>query len=92
MLTLASKSGDPAKGALLAFVYALGIGIPFLLIAAGFSWASKSMAFFKRHIRGFNVAGGVLLMVLGALLALGWWDRLTAWLQGEVFYYFQLSL
>ena len=92
VLTLASKSGDPAKGALLAFVYALGIGIPFLLIAAGFSWASKSMAFFKRHIRGFNVAGGVLLMVLGALLALGWWDRLTAWLQGEVFYYFQLSL
>jgi cytochrome c-type biogenesis protein len=92
VLTLASKTGDPVKGALLAFVYALGIGIPFLLIAAGFSWASKSMAFFKRNIRAFNIAGGVMLMILGALLALGWWDRITAWLQGEVFIYFQLGL
>lgn len=92
VLTLASKTGDPAKGALLAFVYALGIGIPFLIIAAGFGWAAKSMAFFKKHIRGFNIAGGVMLMVLGLLLALGWWDRLTAWLQGEVFSYFQLTI
>jgi cytochrome c-type biogenesis protein len=91
VLTLASKTGDPIKGAVLAFVYALGIGIPFLLIAAGFSWATKSMAFFKRHIRTFNVVGGVMLMILGLLLTLGWWDKLTAWLQGEVFYYFQLS-
>lgn len=91
VLTLASKTGDPVKGAVLAFVYALGIGIPFLLIAAGFSWATKSMDFFKRHIRTFNVVGGVMLMILGLLLTLGWWDKLTAWLQGEVFYYFQLS-
>lgn len=92
VLTLASKTGDPAKGALLAFVYALGIGIPFLLIAAGFGWAARSMQFFKRHIRKFNIAGGALLMVLGVLLALGLWDSLTAWLQGEVFGYFQLGL
>ena len=92
VLTLASQTGSPAKGALLAFVYALGIGIPFLLIAAGFGWATRSMAFFKRHIRAFNIAGGSLLMLLGVLITFGLWDALTAWLQGEVFGYFQLTL
>jgi cytochrome c-type biogenesis protein len=50
------------------------------------------MAFFKRHIRAFNIAGGSLLMLLGVLITFGLWDALTAWLQGEVFGYFQLTL
>lgn len=92
VLTLASNSGDPAKGALLAFVYALGIGLPFIAIAAGFSWATKSVGFIKRHIRTFNVAGGVLLMLLGVLLVTGIWNKFAAWLQLEVFGYFQLAI
>jgi hypothetical protein len=31
-------------------------------------------------------------MILGLLLALGVWDSITAWLQGEVFGYFQLTI
>ncbi|MEY3677070.1 MAG: hypothetical protein RL351_297 [Actinomycetota bacterium] len=92
VLTLASNSGDPAKGALLAFVYALGIGLPFIAIAAGFGWATKSVGFIKRHIRTFNIAGGVLLMLLGVLLVTGIWNTFAAWLQLEVFGYFQLAI
>lgn len=92
VLTLASNSGDPGKGALLAFVYALGIGLPFIAIAAGFSWATKSIGFVKRHIRAFNIAGGVLLMILGVLLVTGIWNTFAAWLQSEVFGYFQLAV
>jgi len=92
VLSLASNTGDPAKGALLAFVYALGIGLPFLAIAAGFNWATRSVGFVKRHIRSFNVAGGVLLMLLGLLLVTGIWNTFAAWLQLEVFGYFQLAI
>lgn len=92
VLSLASNTGDPAKGALLAFVYALGIGLPFIAIAAGFNWATKSVGFVKRHIRIFNVAGGVLLMLLGLLLVTGIWNSFAAWLQLEVFGYFQLAI
>ena len=92
VLSLASNSGDPAKGALLAFIYALGIGLPFIAIAAGFNWATKSIGFVKRHIRSFNIAGGVLLMVLGVMLVTGIWNTFAAWLQLEVFGYFQLSI
>jgi cytochrome c-type biogenesis protein len=92
VLSLASNSGDPAKGALLAFIYALGIGLPFIAIAAGFSWATKTVGFVKRHIRSFNIGGGVLLMILGLLLVTGVWNRFAAWIQLEVFGYFQLAI
>ena len=81
VLVLASDSGDPARGAILATVYSLGIGIPFVLIAAGFNWATKSVAFVKQHIRTFNLIGGGMLIVIGVLLMTGLWSRFVSWIQ-----------
>lgn len=81
VLVLASDSGDPVRGGILATVYSLGIGIPFVLIAAGFSWASKSVDFVKRHIRAFNLFGGSMLIVIGVLLMTGLWARFISWIQ-----------
>ncbi len=92
VLTLAADAASPARGAILAFVYALGIGLPFIAIAAGFGWATKSVGFVKKHIRGFNIAGGVLLIALGVMLVLGIWNGFAAWIQLEVFGYFKLAL
>jgi cytochrome c-type biogenesis protein len=44
---------------LLAVAYSLGLGIPFLLLAVGFGWATRSVAFLRRHIRAVNIIGGV---------------------------------
>ena len=82
VLTLASDSGSPGRGALLAFLYSLGIGLPFIAIAAGFGWATRSVGFVKKHIRTFNIAGGVLLIALGITLATGVWVGFATWLQG----------
>lgn len=92
VLTLASNTGDPAKGALLAFIYALGIGLPFVAIAAGFKWATKSVQFVKAHIRAFNIFGGALLIALGVLMVTGLWNVFVAWLQLEVLGNFQLII
>jgi cytochrome c-type biogenesis protein len=92
VLTLAADAASPARGAILAFVYALGIGLPFIAIAAGFGWATKSVGFVKKHIRGFNIAGGVLLIALGVMLVLGIWNGFAAWIQLEVFGYFKLAI
>jgi cytochrome c-type biogenesis protein len=81
VLVLASDSGDPVRGAILATVYSLGIGIPFVLIAAGFNWATKSVGFVKRHIRGFNLFGGGMLVLIGVLLMTGIWGRFISWIQ-----------
>lgn len=82
VLTLASDAGSPGRGALLAFLYSLGIGIPFIAIAAGFGWATRSVGFVKKHIRTFNIAGGVILIALGIALATGVWVGFATWLQG----------
>lgn len=81
VLVLASDAGDPARGAILATVYSLGIGVPFVLIAAGFNWATKSVAFVKQHIRTFNLVGGGMLIVIGVLLMTGLWSRFVSWIQ-----------
>jgi cytochrome c-type biogenesis protein len=82
VLVLASDSGDPARGGILATVYSLGIGIPFILLAAGFGWATRSVSFLKKHIRALNLFGGSLLIVIGILIATGLWGQLMTWLQG----------
>ena len=82
VLTLASDAGSPGRGALLAFLYSLGIGLPFIAIAAGFGWATRSVGFVKKHIRRFNIAGGVILIALGIALASGVWVGFATWLQG----------
>ena len=74
--------GDPWRAALLGVAYSLGLGIPFLLVAFGFGWATSATAFMRRHIRTVNIIGGALLILLGVLMVTGVWtqimSRLTA--------------
>ncbi len=74
VLNLAFDTGSVGRGAFLAAVYSIGLGLPFVLAAAGFSWATKSIGFVKKNIRTFNITGGVLLIVLGLLLLTGLWQ------------------
>ncbi|WP_438354158.1 cytochrome c biogenesis CcdA family protein [Microbacterium sp. CJ88] len=76
--------GDPARGALLGLAYSLGLGIPFLLLALGFGWATRSVAFLRRHIRAINLAGGILLILMGILMVSGVWSMLMVQLQGVI--------
>lgn len=77
IIALSYGAGSPARGALLAFVYCLGLGIPFLLVALGLSWVTGSIAFLKRHIRTINIVGGALLVVIGVLMVTGVWNSLV---------------
>ena len=74
--------GDPWRAALLGLAYSLGLGIPFVLLALGFGWATRSVAFLRRHIRAVNLIGGALLVLLGLLMLTGVWTTLMASLQG----------
>lgn len=84
ILSISLTQADPWRAVVLAVVYSLGLGIPFLLIALGVGWASRSVAFFRRHIRTVNVVGGVLLIVLGLLMVSGVWTALMSSLTGVI--------
>ena len=74
--------GDPGRAALRGLMSSLGLGIPFLLLALGFGWATKSVAFVRTHIRVVNLIGGALLIVLGLLMVTGLWGQWMSTLQG----------
>jgi len=81
VLALSASSGTVARGAALAFVYALGLGIPFLLVAFGFQAAMRTFAFFRRHARLVTRIGGAMLICVGLLEVTGAWSTVMAWLQ-----------
>ncbi|MFT3797218.1 cytochrome c biogenesis CcdA family protein [Microbacterium sp.] len=82
ILSISLTQADPGRAVLLAVAYSLGLGIPFLLLAIGFGWATRSVAFLRRHIRAVNIAGGVLLIALGVLMVTGLWTDLMSRVAG----------
>lgn len=84
VLTLSTQVGGAGRGALLAFVYCLGLGVPFVLVALGFRRGMGALAPLRRHARAVSVIGGVMLVALGVLLVTGVWTDWVGRLQGLV--------
>ena len=78
ILALAGRSGHALDGAVLLAVYSLGLGVPFLLSGLLFTRGLSSLAPLRRHAPLLVRASGVVLMALGALLALGQMTALTS--------------
>jgi cytochrome c-type biogenesis protein len=81
VLTLAGTSGTAFRGGLLAFVYALGIGVPFLIVALAFQRGVNVFGFARRHARLIMRIGGVMLIGVGVLEVTGGWTAAVSWLQ-----------
>lgn len=81
VLALSASSGTVTRGAVLAFVYALGLGVPFLLVSFGFQSAMRAFAFARRRARLVTRIGGAMLVCVGLLEVTGAWSTFMAWLQ-----------
>ncbi|WP_234946191.1 cytochrome c biogenesis CcdA family protein [Agrococcus sp. Marseille-P2731] len=81
---LTVTTGSAGQGAILGLAYALGLGIPFLLIALGLGWAGGAVAWLRRHIRAVNIAGGAMLVAIGLLMVTGAWNAIMQSLQGWI--------
>lgn len=84
VLTLATTTGGAWRGATLAFVYSLGLGVPFLLAAASADRAMRAFDWPRRHARAVMRVGGAMLVVVGVLQVSGAWTALIAHLQGTI--------
>ena len=58
---------------LIGLAYCIGLGLPFVLVAFGFGWVGTSLGWVRAHIRAINIAGGVLLVIIGVLMVTGLW-------------------
>ena len=92
MLTLAVTTGSAGRGAFLAFVYGLGIGIPFLVVALAFQRWMNAFSFARRHAALITRIGGAMLIAVGVLQVTGAWTAALAWLRVHWISGYQLPL
>jgi cytochrome c-type biogenesis protein len=84
VLTLATNQASAGRGALLAFAYSLGLGLPFIVAALAFRRLLGTVAFVRRHQVWVTRIGGSMLVVVGILLVTGTWDTIVADMRGWI--------
>ncbi|HEY2224330.1 cytochrome c biogenesis CcdA family protein [Actinomycetospora sp.] len=87
VIALASGTGAGAgawRGGLLVLSYCVGLGVPFVIIALGAGRAVRAQAWLRAHVRGIQIAGGVLLVLVGLALATGLWAEIVTLLREPV--------
>jgi cytochrome c-type biogenesis protein len=77
IIGLASVSASVAQGTVLLLVYAVGLGIPFVLVALGATAVSERLSWFRRHQTAVNIVTGALLVAIGLLMITNTFGRLS---------------
>lgn len=80
ILSLAASGGEAGRGTALLAVYALGLGIPFLLSAIFIQRAMGLMNRIKPHMVLIERIMGALLIIVGLMLLTGGFATLSYWL------------
>lgn len=104
---LATQGAAVAQGAVLAFIYALGLGTPLIIVATFFSRLGKGSRFWQvmrgrgfsvnlgfttLHLHTTSVISGLLLIAMGVLLATGQLTALSQWSQSTPLAQWAVSL
>ncbi|MFP4634779.1 MAG: cytochrome c biogenesis CcdA family protein [Nitriliruptoraceae bacterium] len=74
--TVSASGGVSGRGAFLGFVYALGLGLPFIVLGLLFRRMSGVLGVLRRNARRLQIGGGGLLVAVGLAIATGLWDQL----------------
>jgi cytochrome c-type biogenesis protein len=75
-LMLASQQAHAVKGMIMLLVYSLGLGIPFILSAVLIDYLKNAFNWIKKNYKVINTISGVLLVLIGILMATGLMGRL----------------
>ena len=78
VVNLGFNEGTALRGGLLGFVYALGLGIPFVIAGLAFTKMARAIAFLRERQLLIMRIGGISMIIVGLLLVTGTWNTLTA--------------
>jgi cytochrome c-type biogenesis protein len=70
----AATGGSAVRGGVLGFIYAIGLGVPFVVLGLAFQQAGRTMGFLRRNAQAIQVVGGIMLMLVGLAIATGLWN------------------
>ncbi|NRB01115.1 MAG: cytochrome c biogenesis protein CcdA [Rhodobacteraceae bacterium] len=83
ILSIAASQADVARGTTLLAAYAVGLGIPFLLVAMFFPRMTGVMNWMKRHMGQIEKIMGLLLWTVGLLMLTGKFTDFSWWLNEQ---------
>lgn len=78
----ATPADTAVRGTLLVLAYCAGLGLPFIALALGARRAVTALSWVRAHVRGIQLAGGAMLVLVGVLLVTGLWSDLVWTLRG----------
>ena len=81
IISLEVNEGTAARGALLAAIYCVGLGLPFIVAALAYRRVLGAFRVIRRHQQWVTRIGGVMLVLVGLALLTGFWDQAVSWLQ-----------
>lgn len=77
-LMMASQQGKAFTGMLMLLAYSLGLGIPFILSAVLIQKLKTTFDFIKRNYSIINTVSGILLIIVGIMMATGTLGKLLS--------------
>lgn len=80
-LSAATGGGSSVRGGALAFIYALGLGLPFLAFGLLFNRLGRVLGFLRRNAQRLQIAGGLMLTAVGLAIATGLWQDFITYLR-----------
>lgn len=86
ILTLSFNQSSAGQAMLLTSGYALGLGLPFLLIGLGMDRATTIVRRFRKHIRKIEIVNGLLLVIVGLLMIFNQIFWISIWAQRNGFF------
>lgn len=92
ILTMSANTGNVADAAVLLAAYSLGLGVPFLLAAFALDAVQGWFRRINRHMKTIKLVSGLLLVMVGLLVASGELTRINAYLQTGEFGEWSLML
>jgi len=75
-LMQASQRGGALDGAIMLLLFSLGMALPLVACALLMDQLKGALAFLRRNQRAIHVVSGMLLVLIGVAMALGWMDYL----------------
>ncbi|HYI24941.1 MAG TPA: cytochrome c biogenesis protein CcdA [Thermomicrobiales bacterium] len=76
ILMMAAGQGDVERGTLLLVLYALGLGVPFLMAAAAFGSAPGVLRKLNGRLHSVTLVSGAIMLGIGVIMVLGMYELL----------------
>lgn len=74
-LMLAAQQAHVLEGMLMLFLYSLGLAIPLILSALLIDYLKNAFGWIKKHYKVINTVSGILLILIGFLMAIGIFEQ-----------------